>query len=262
MANNQILKLLIIPAIIVFLAFAGCEKMPDPDIQTVKDQTKAAMVVSDAFSVANGHSTAEKMMSEYPDCISHSWNDSHEVLTISFDNCEFNGVQRNGAMIVSFTAEWGQSAEMAIEFDNYSVDGNTVSGTVNATFAAVTEEGRKFTISAENMILTTPDEKTITWSSSIEYQMTSGFITFFNPYDDAYTLNGSGEGVNSNGEEFETQYNNVVRKGDCKWPVSGTITITKTDADPIELDFDQDGNADCDNIVKVTQSGVSLNIEL
>jgi hypothetical protein len=249
-------------AVILLIIFSGCEKTPDPDIQTVKDQSKAALVISDAFAVSNGHSSEQKMLSEYPECMTHAWNETRDTLTISFDNCTYNEVLRNGSFSVSFSGEWGQGVTMSIGFNNYSVDGNIVSGNLSATYGSIGEEGRIFTVEASDMNLIFPDESSVSWNSLIEYQMTSGFLTFFNPADDVYILNGSGQGINREGEAYETQYNKVERRGDCKWPVAGSITITKAESDPIEIDFDQDGDAECDNIVQVTQSGVSIQVQL
>jgi hypothetical protein len=260
--KRNTLKSAISLVVILLVIFSGCEKTPDPDIQTVKDQSKAAFIISDAFAVSNGHSSEQKSLSEYPECMSHTWDETGNTLSIEFNNCNFNGAVRNGGFSVSFSGDWGQGVTMTIDFVNYSVDGNIVSGNLSASYGSISEEGRVFTVEASDMKLIFPDETNISWSSNIEFKMTSGFLTFFNPADDEYLLNGSGQGINREGENYETQYNKVERRGDCKWPVAGTITITKADSDPIEIDFDQNGDAECDNIVQITQSGVSIQAEL
>lgn len=263
------MKKMSLKALFLFVAaflfvFSGCEETVtiDPDADTVKDQAKGAYIVSDAFAVSGNHSNNNKMISSYPDCLTPQWSSGFDTLWLTFDNCEFGGATRNGTLIVLHSGTWEQGKTFEIHFDNYSVNGETADGSISVEFVESTQLRHVFRVQAQDMTLALSDGTQISWSSDITYIKSGGFLTFLDPSDDEYTMNGSGEGINRKGEAYTTEYQNVVKLGDCKWPVSGVITITKDGDKPIEIDFDHDGNAACDNIVNVTQNGITIQVSL
>ncbi len=267
MKNKSLTSILLLFVAGIFV-LSGCDpKTIEPDTETVKSQAKGAYIVSDAFAVANNHNAAKAMLSSYPDCVKSelTLSDTEQTITLSFDNCEFNGATRTGKIILKRSkTDWIAGATYKLEFDKYTVDSELISGSIEVEFLISEELEQTYKLSAKNMKATSSSNNTDevnTWSSNLTVVKSGGLFTP-TPEDDEYKINGNGSGVNTEGEKYTTLYNNVVEKGTCKWPVSGTVTITKEGADPIEIDFDHNGKAECDNIVKVTQAGITVEVSL
>jgi len=77
--------------------------------------------------------------------------------------------------------------------------------------------------------------------------------------DDSIERIGTVEGTNTRGEKYSTTITSpIVRKGNCRWPVSGVREITRGDR-KITLDY---GDGTCDNKVTATMGDRSKVFEI
>ncbi len=242
------------------LAMVSCEKS-QPDNQSAEDEARGSYIMADAFAVSNneaggggGKSIPECMtVVRYPDT-------NPKTMTITFNNCDYRGSVRNGTINVSYTVnEVGLRAVSAtITFDNYTFDGVAVAGTVTSTFSG-TLLIPEIHVLAQNMVFTFSDNRTISYSSDLTF-------TFVNGLGDGilenvvYEVSGTSEGVNRLGKSYTSVYSNVRFEGDCGsgYPVSGTVTVNSDKGESV-IDF---GTGTCDNIITVTNGGVSITITL
>ena len=244
------------------LIFSACEKPTEPDEETAKDMANGAYIVSDAFAISSNHSNKKGTL-DYPSCVSAEWNATHDSLFITFDDdCEVNGVKRSGQLICTYSGEWGVGITLSITFNDYFVNGEAISGSIAGTYNSEDKGTRNFTVTATDMKVTLTDGKTFSWSSSKTFNMVKGMLTFLNPTDDVYEMTGTSNGINKKGETYASASSDLRKEYGCKLPVSGTVTITKEGDTPIEINFDHDGNADCDTWVKLTQNGISIDVQL
>jgi hypothetical protein len=182
-------------------------------------------------------------------------------MTLTFDNCITNGITRNGQIVVTLGSVWNVGSTMTITFNQYTVNGISVEGTVVADYSLVTLIPT-FTLSEQKMKLTFADGKTSTWDSERVFTMNSGALTPLIRIDDIFLINGTKSGVNRYGEEYSSEYIEVESDKSCDWPKKGIVKVSKTGDDPTVIDFDQDGNAACDNIIKVSKNGFEFTISL
>lgn len=255
--------MMILSAMIINLA---CEKPEQPDTQSAEDDAKGALVVSDAFAFSNSAANSDpgKSAQLIDECLTIEFTGTYpeRVMTITFDSCvSVNGVIRNGQIIVNLNAAWENGKEMVINFNNYTANGVSVEGKVTAQYS-LNVDSPEFTIISENMKLTFQDARTYTWNSTKTFLMTAGMDTPRIRYDDIFVINGTTTGVNRKGENFSSEYIDVVSNKSCDWPEAGTVNITKTDEQTTIIEFDQDGTPACDNIVKVTKGDITLYINI
>jgi hypothetical protein len=91
---------------------------------------------------------------------------------------------------------------MTTTFDNYHVNNNLVQGE-----RIVTNQGRNnngnmwFTIEVNDASINTSNG-TINWESIREREWVGGITTFFNIFDDSYSITGSANGNGVNGNSF------------------------------------------------------------
>ncbi|MCS7027205.1 MAG: hypothetical protein NZ519_00425 [Bacteroidia bacterium] len=118
----------------------------------------------------------------------------------------------------------------------------------------------QFTLTVTNASAITPDGKTITWTSNRVITKTKGYTTPLNPWDDEYSVTGTGSGVNRNGEAFTvnitTPLYKKVKLGCASTFVTGVWTLTLTSSGTtMTLDYDAYGDGACDKVAKVTING-------
>jgi len=256
-------------AIIFFVALffnLACENPEQPDTQSAEDDARGALVVSDAFAYSNSAASSDPGKSgiDTTGCFSIAFDGIYpdRVITMTFDSCVSDaGVVRDGQIIVNLNGEWGNGRQMTITFNSYSVDGVSVAGAITTTYNLIAENP-SFNIKAENMVLTFTDDRTISWTSDKTYLMTAGMDTPFIQIDDIFLISGTSNGVNRIGDSYSTEYVDVEADKSCEWPKTGIVNITKAEEETTTFDFDQDGSAECDNIVKVTKGDITIYIEL
>ncbi len=254
-------KIITLFFVVGLLAFSSCEK-PEPDTQSAEDDARGSYIMADAFAVSNneaGDDGSSKMI--YPEGMTVTKDTAANTVTITFDNCEFRGKVRNGIIHVGYTKRpliGLRAVDINITFENYYIDGIHVEGTINTTFGG-TYLLPEFHVVATNMKATFTDGQFISWSSDQTFKITSGFGDY-NIDNNVLEVSGTVDGTNRAGNTYHSVYDKVTLDRACSYgyPISGTVTITSDKGTTI-IDY---GTGDCDNLITVTNNGVSVNITL
>ncbi|HET9055823.1 MAG TPA: hypothetical protein VFN30_03140 [Chitinophagaceae bacterium] len=170
-----------------------------------------------------------------------------------------DGKLRTGKIMIVFTgrlAEPGKSATTT--FVNYTVNGVKIEGTHVITNTS-TSNNRSFTVEVTNAKITKQDGKWVKWSSAKSFVQTEGNGTPRFHEDDVIVITGNKNGENSEGATWSaTIIDQLVRKGNCRWIVSGKVNLVRKGVTAL-LDY---GNGDCDNKATITINGVTREITL
>ncbi len=256
--KTNMFKILSVFFVLSIVALVSCEK-PDPDAQSAEDDARGSYIMADAFAIGNTEAGGGGK-AYLPECVDVYRNQMDTVI-LTFNNCDYNGAVRNGSIIVNYTLRpliGARAANVIITFDNYTMDGVSVEGTITTTFGGTIIKP-EIHILADNMLATFPDERTLSWSSDKTFTIVSGFG------DGDFTTNiiemsGTASGVNRKGESYSSVYNTVRVERSCEagYPVSGTVTI-ESDKGTSVIDY---GEGTCDNVISVTNNGITIPLTL
>lgn len=257
------LKILLLLLAAGMLMFTSCKKdLGSPDSQSAEDDARGAYVSAETFALGNDEANdtggGKALLGNcWTRTVEGTWNEG--VVTFVFDNCEYKGAVRNGTVNIAYTRKLlihRRAVNTVITFDNYSIDGVKVEGTLTSTIQG-DSVAPSFTVVGKDMKLTFSDNRTIEWNATRTFTMVEGFTTIIRD-DNVIEMSGTVTGVNRKGVSFESVQSKIRREYTCKWPVSGTNTITSEDRVTV-IDY---GNGECDNIITVTSNGVSLDVNL
>lgn len=241
--------------------FSACQK-PDPDSQSAEDDARGSYIMADAFAVGNNEAGDDGSgKAFYPEGMTVVRDSVAHTVTITFDSCEFRGKLRNGIINVKYTripTIGLRALNLRITFDDYTIDGIKVEGAILTTFGG-TYLIPEINVIANNMKATFPDDKFITWSSNKTFKITEGFGDY-NIDNNVLEISGTADGTNRAGDTYHSVYDKVTIDRACEYgyPVSGTVTITSDNGTTV-IDY---GKGDCDDIITVTNNGVTLTIHL
>ncbi|MBI2730540.1 MAG: hypothetical protein HYX40_07300 [Sphingobacteriales bacterium] len=170
-----------------------------------------------------------------------------------------DGKTRSGKIISVFTghlAEAGNS--VTTTFDNYMVDSFKIEGT-HKIINTSTSNNRSFNIIVSGAKITKPNGKWYTWDSNKVVVQVEGNGTPRWPFDDIFEITGSKSGSNSAGKTWSaTVIDKLIRKGDCRWIVQGTVSLSRNGNSAI-LNY---GSGTCDNKATITANGQTIEITL
>lgn len=176
------------------------------------------------------------------------------VMTIDFGtSCETpSGRVKKGKIVVTMSApRTTQGATWVATTNNYYVDDAKVEGTITHTYYLSTTNGSSRVEHTSTMNITLPSGKTISWTSTRTRTQTAGAETPLNHSDDAYSITGSAQGVNREGQSYSVTITKpLIRKVGCPWITEGTVARTK-DGKTWTLDF---GAGTCDRKATVTNA--------
>jgi len=183
--------------------------------------------------------------------------DTDKILTITYGSgCEVNGIPMSGVISGSWVFTLGQGLDLDLAFDTFTVDGESVDGTVSINASSV--QGSQIIVSAQLTFAQGGDTQTLTVTNLSLAVDTN--LTLSDPSDDTYTLNGSGSFVDSDANTYSVTFTNVVAEFGCYVPVSGTMTILSTDGGySATVNF---GDGSCDTIITVSTGNVSQPVDL
>jgi hypothetical protein len=169
------------------------------------------------------------------------------------------GVTRRGKLTAVFTDYLhNPGARVDVTFQNYYVNGVKAEGLYALTNTSPNSNSRSFADTITNGKATTADGKVCTWNATRSSVQTQGFGTLAIS-DDVYTGQGISTGIGFNGKSFEATSSNIVWKLNCKYLVSGLVTIfSGTDPTPVIVDF---GSGVCDNKYKVSYDIYDVNLQ-
>lgn len=235
----------------VLFLFGSCKK-DDADIKTAEDAAKSLFIVAEEFSTVNeAYNSAGKSLKGISEAC-YEYTPTETGFELFFDNCTGeDGITRNGTIIVTASAEAWETqttAGISLTFESYTHNGLAIEGSIFAEFGGTQNSGIWFTLGAEDFLVEYPDGTTTIIESS-EINITIALFV-------GVQVEGTQKGVNRLGSAYTCvaeglKYNNAY--GLCPWPVEGIITITLEGEKDIIVNFDQDGEKACDNIVLVSQ---------
>ncbi len=254
-------KILAIIFALGLFALSSCEK-PDPDSQSAEDDARGSYIMADAFAVSNNEAGDDGTgKAAYPAGMTVVRDSVAHTVTITFDNCEYLGKVRNGIIHIAYERLFNiglRAVNLNITFENYTIDGVKVEGTIETTFGG-TYKVPEIHVVATAMKATFPDGKFISWSSDMTYTITEGFGDY-DISNNVLEISGTINGTNRAGKDYTSVWNKVTLKRICPdgYPVSGTVTITSDKGETV-IDY---GNGECDDEITITNEGVTVTINL
>jgi hypothetical protein len=184
------------------------------------------------------------------------------IINYGTSGCEcWDGKMRSGEILLTWNGRYIDSGSVfSVVTVNYwinsnkldihkTVTNNGVDSSGDPSFSIVDSD--TLTLDTTNQIVTLNSNRLRTW--------TAGFNTL-NPFDDTYSITGSGSGTDRNGNAFGFAITNpLIFKMDCPWIESGTIDFTTPAFSQLSLDY---GNGTCDNIATLDENGTDYTIHL
>lgn len=150
-----------------------------------------------------------------------------------------------------------QGAVKTVTLTDFEIGETMINGTRTVTNMGLNSTEQRQLTRTEDITITRGDF-TIKRRSDITTTRMTGDDTETRA-DDSLERTGTVEGTNSRGQTYSTTITTpMVRKGDCRWPVSGVREITRGDR-KITLDY---GDGTCDNKVTATMGDRSKVFEI
>lgn len=271
----------------VGILFSGClgnlRKDKDINYETLaEDAALSEKLSEDLFKVVD----EESKNGEYSDQVGkhsgviqyRSLSDTCAIVTFDFNNGNFPmyltvdfgsgctdayGVERRGKVIIEYTDRYeNPGAEVNVSVDNYFVNNYQLEGNKKIINDGRNSNGNlQFTVQSQNVVITKPNGDEITWSSQRVNEWIVGENTDFwsdgvnGICDDTYLITGSGGGVTSDGQAYQLDIVDPLRKQICcYWINDGSIKFTVNNNELATLDY---GNGSCDNNANLNYNGNS-----
>ena len=247
MKTNLLKLFMMLFALSLFVT--SCEDIdltePEIDEESVQDNALSERAVGDVFGYVNEAQSGKKLTG---DCYTKTWEDNTLVLDFDGGSGCSDGLVRSGKVRATFPTgfSWLLGSPVVITFENYTVDGNALTGTVTVTMSGVSE----FTIAATSMVLTFTDSRTITWDSVNTIELSDGAII----------INGTTTGTLRNGKAFTRVATDLTTSPSCKWFVEGTLALTIGSGDDAET-YSITYSSDCGK-VSINYNGITFTKDL
>lgn len=230
---KKVFKLFII--LLSLSTFISCEDVnvePQIDYVVSEDNALATNIVLDVFSVvSNGASTdIKKSINEGPIITIIPNSDGTYNMVVDYGNDGYleKGISKTGVVNADFSGFWTEGATVTITFDGFAVDESVVEGSIVVLYKSGGNMPT-FELVANNMSITFPDDKTISWEVPKKNTLTfnQGSTTPLNKTDDIWTLYGESNGKSRSGKSFTSEVIDLVVNNttECKWFESGTINL-------------------------------------
>jgi len=139
-----------------------------------------------------------------------------------------NGITRKGKLTVTLTGKVRSAGTIiSVAFDNYSVNGYTLTGTYSLTPVIVSGGGVNYNVTVTNGSITSPSGAVYTYSGTETFTQTGGIGTS-TVTDDIYAITGnfSYSGSGNDNSITGTVTTPLVRSADCPNITSGIIAFT------------------------------------
>jgi hypothetical protein len=264
---NKKLTTIISLSVFSFFIIQSCKKAEiDSDLQSSTDNSIAEQAFGNIMpmvsSVAVKEEGLNKMAVDYSalTCASikligdtNTFPQQPLILEIDFGTgcIDQDGRYRKGKISATFNNYWDSTgATIEAKLISYFVDGIEYRGTIQL----INNGNHSFTTNIKNgkCISTSPSWE-IQYNSSQTTKWTKGFDTDSTATDDVFEVTGNANGIDRNKKAFQTVIMKpLVKKGDCKWIVSGQFEIVPEGLSARSVDF---GDGTCDNKAKVTING-------
>jgi len=271
-------RLVLLLAGIVLCSFNSCKKQTaaiSADTQAAQDNSYAEGTFTDAYNAVdvaarNGGSSLYKTGAQQPDMMSGA------SVSITYDSisltrkiiidfgtgtlCKDNRI-RSGRIIATWNGRYRDSGTViTITFNNYTVNGDKVTGTKTITNLGHNTKGNiHFSIVVTGAGITT-STGTISWQSTRDREWIAGENTTAWA-DDIYSITGSASGTNRKGQTFNiTIVKPLVVALDCHWIEQGSFEITTSAGNSTgTVDY---GPGTCDNQASFSLNGKTYDFTL
>ena len=229
---------------IVLLALAGCRKEKEEpaqlsfDYTTAQDNATADDYFNDMMQQVDGAATDEGLRDTDDPCaptVTIDLGAMPHTMTVDFGstNCTaLNGRMRRGVLFVTFTGAYGDPGTViTITPQNYYVNDHHVEGSKTVTnMGENTAHQPYFNVTVDGTITAPDGSWTATHHSQRVRTWTGGSDTPMTWTDDAYTITGTGNGVNRNGLPYTMAITNALHVNwGCPYITQGTLTLTPQD---------------------------------
>jgi len=259
---------------IVLLALAGCRKEKEEpaqlsfDYTTAQDNATADDYFNDMMQQVDGAATDEGLRDTDDPCaptVTIDLGAMPHTMTVVFGstNCTaLNGRMRRGVLFVTFTGAYGDPGTViTITPQNYYVNDHHVEGSKTVTnMGENTAHQPYFNVTVDGTITAPDGSWTATHHSQRVRTWTGGSDTPLTWTDDAYTITGTGNGVNRNGLPYTMAITNALHVNwGCPYITQGTLTLTPQDLPTRTIDY---GNGTCDGTFTVSVSGYTFTVTI
>jgi hypothetical protein len=254
-------KLFLFVAIILVIASCGKRRETMLSNQLTIDNSTAENLFNDLFKVGDDvSSNTEGIREDVIGCIDTIIVDtvsSPRSVLIDFGNDACTGLDgrvRTGQIFITYTGRYRDTGTIiTITPQDYRVNGYLLGGTKTITNLGLNDLGQVHFSVVVNGTITAPGNAwTSTWNGNRIRTWVEGANTLTR-WDDAYSITGSGSGVNRNGIHYSMSITSPLRaEVGCRWIVSGSMTIYPDDHPERVIDF---GNGECNNGFTVTVDG-------
>ncbi len=203
------------------------------------------------------------MQGKGPDISLNNTSDTYpKTITLDYgDGTEIHhGRVLKGVVTIEMSAApRTDGATKKVTYKNFIVDSVTVNGTSISVFT-----GDNKTKAVENY---TEDVKfnylngtEVTWKGQKQRDWTEGLSTSMVRSDDVIKITGKTNAAITGGSSYVKEITTpLVRKGDCRYIVSGVIKLTIDNALVASLDY---GNGDCDASASLAKGGTTVTLDL
>lgn len=183
-----------------------------------------------------------------------------KTLTIDFGTgcTSSNNITRKGKLVVTLSGPVRTAGSvLGITLNNYSVNGNTLSGAYSFTASAGTNGGVNYSLAINNATITLSTGAVYTYGATETFTQTAGMSTT-DVSDDVYSITGNfsytGNGTSITGSVVTP----LVRASNCPNIESGTIAFVYNSINAV-LDF---GTGTCDAAATVDVNNATQTILL
>ncbi len=264
MKTKSLLSIIIL-FVSLMLVYTSCEKDDDSNV----DSETVASVEDDVFS----EELFEDVINEADNGISSNKNANANncrkftidagKITIEFD-CDTTILDkqftRKGKIHITYSGKFLENGfKKTVTFEDYSVNGNKIEGTIEITTKLNTDKKIERTNVLTGGKITLADGTVITRESTHTRVFAEGANTIFRPRDDVYEITGNASGTTAKGKNYTvTITKKLIIKGNCRVISEGIKEITVDGVKAI-LDF---GDGTCDRKASLTVDGETKEITL
>jgi len=217
-------------------------------------------VVEQSASGAQGTKGSVIISVDKPDSVNFP-----KIVTIDFGTEGFIGSRGNtlkGKLIVTITNRmFIANSSRTISFDNFSINGNSISGTKSTTYNGLNAGFHPNWTIQVNDAITKADGTVVVWNSERTREHIDMNGTPLQFWDDLYSIKGSSSGINAKGKTYTMTIdanNPLIVGGGCAFIRQGKATIT-SESKTVVVDY---GNGDCDNLATTTVDGSTREFKL
>ncbi|RMG79935.1 MAG: hypothetical protein D6707_07290 [Bacteroidetes bacterium] len=288
------------------VGFNSCKKAKmNRETTTSEDISKAEEVMDDVFNVTNEagdskdlneSSTTNKWtplaysFANDTGCVTITLSPAEKqlpldtfpkTLTVDFGTSGCvgkDGKTRKGKIKATYTGRFKIAGNsITITTENYSVDDYLVDATKTVTNQGKNSAGHTYHTITEQATITTPDGKTITWSSNRQREWIEGEDTWLwklnsdstwtwvglsGIFDDVWEITGNGEGTNRDGIDFTVNITTPLHIRWCNYVPEITQGVIEAQPDGLKKRTIDYGNDQCDNEAVVTIGKKQKTIQL